>query len=285
MLALTEKQALIQALGQVVYDEVRSAITPLQDRVMQLEKTLGDLAVTSKDPALGEFHSAENQPAVDLEFLRQYVAEALEAHAQTYPVRDGKHGKDSADGHDSADGKSVSLDELRDCVADLVAEAIGNLPVQPHCTGGIIDRDGALSLTFSDGDVKNVGKVVGADGKDCDMEMVRRQVAEFLATIEKPKDGIDGLGIEQIEYDGERTFRLANAKVDRSFVIPFPLYQGLWKQGNYSRGDEVTSDGSQFIAMRDTDKEPGTLDSGWRLACKRGGTGGRGPPGKDAGKP
>jgi hypothetical protein len=55
----------------------------------------------------------------------------------------------------------------------------------------------------------------------------------------------------------------------------------LWKPGAYVRGDEVTSDGSQFIAMRDTDKEPGTIDSGWRLACKRGQNGKAGKDGKD----
>lgn len=275
MLALTEKQALIQALGQVVYDEVKAAVAPLQDRVVQLEKTIGDLAVTGKDNALGEGRSGENHVVVDAELLRQYIAEALEAHQQA---------QDGADDHDGSDGKSVSLGELRDCVADLVAEAVGSLPVQPHCTGGIIDRDGALSLTFSDGALKNMGRIVGADGKDCDMEMVRRQVDEFLATIEKPKDGVDGLGLEQIEFDGERTFRFANEKTDRSFTISYPLYRGLWKSGAYARGDEVTSDGSQFIAMRDTDKEPGTVDSGWRLACKRGRDGKPGPPGKDVGK-
>jgi hypothetical protein len=248
MLELAEKQMLIQALGQVIYDEVQAAVKPLQDRIVKLETELAE--------------------KTDVAFLREYVTGAIAAKEDSHA--------------DRPDGKSLCLDDLRPGLADLVAEVVRSLPVQPHCTGGIIDRDGALSLTFSDGGIKNMGKIVGADGKDCDMELVRRQVAEFLATVEKPKDGVDGLGIEQIEYDGERTFRLANAKVDRSFVIPFPIYQGLWKQRNYSRGDEVTSDGSQFIAMRDTDKEPGTVDSGWRLACKRGGVGSRGPPGKDA---
>src|SRR5262245_5516949 len=247
MLALADKQMLIQALGQVIYDEVQAVVKPLHDRIVALEKALTD--------------------KTNAAFVRDYVAGTIDAMEQTYASR--------------ADGKAVCLDDILPGVADLVAEAVRGLPVQPYCTAWVVDRDGALLATFSNGDVKNMGSVVGPPGKDCDMAAVHRQVAEFLAA-NKPKDGIDGLSIEQIEYDGERTFRLVNAKVDRSFVIPFPLYQGLWKQRAYVRGDEVTSDGSQFIAMRDTDREPGTVDSGWRLACKRGGVGSRGPPGKDA---
>jgi hypothetical protein len=252
MLALSEKQALIQALGQVVFDEVKAAVTPLQDRVTQLEKALSDLA--AKDVALGESRRAENQPVVD-------------------------------HGHNGIDGKGLCLDDIRVHLADLVREAVGVLPVPVHPVSWLIDRAGHLHVTHSDGTVHDVGQVVGRDGKDCDMEVVRQKIVELFATIEKPqdgRDGIDGLGIEQIEYDGERTFRLANAKVDRSFTIPFPLYQGIWKQGAYLRGDQVTSDNQQWIAMRDTDKEPGTIDSGWRLACKRGRDGKPGKDGKDA---
>jgi hypothetical protein len=254
MLALADKQMLIQALGQVIYDEVQSAVKPLQERIAKLETALAE------------------KP--DVTFLREYVTGALASME-----------KPDAD---RPDGKSVCLDDIRSGVADLVAEAVRNLPVLPHSVNWFVDRDGTLSCTFSNGEIKTFGSVVGPPGKDCDMAAVQQQVEKFLEA-HKPidgKDGVDGLGIEQIEYDGERTFRLANDKVDRSFVIPFPLYQGLYKPGVvYVRGDEVTSDSSQFIAMRDTDKEPGTIDSGWRLACKRGGKGSQGPPGKDAVKP
>jgi hypothetical protein len=45
MLALNEKQMLIEALGRVVVDEVRAATRPLQDRITQLEKAIGDMPV------------------------------------------------------------------------------------------------------------------------------------------------------------------------------------------------------------------------------------------------
>ena len=272
MLALSEKQALIQALGQVVVDELKTAIAPLVDRVTQLEKALSDLSVVPKEAPLGEARPDENPPAVDEEFLRQYVTGALEAYEQTRPpVRDGK---DGADGRDGIDGKSLCLDDVRDCIGDLVNEAVGNLPLPVHCVSWLVDRAGHLHVTCSDGTVHDVGQVVGRDGKDGE--------PGATGTAGKDgRDGIDGLGIEQIEYDGERTFRLANEKIDRSFTIPFPLYQGIWKQGAYVRGDQVTSDNQQWIAMRDTDKEPGTVDSGWRLSVKKGRDGKPGKDGKD----
>src|SRR5262245_18231431 len=255
MLGLADKQMLIQALGQVIYDEVQAAVKPLQEKIATLEKALAG--------------------KIDAEFVRNYVGGAMAGI--TIPPDTG--GRDA----DRANGTGVCLDDIRPCVADLVAQAVRDLPVQPHHVAWFVDRAGALSATLSNGEVKVLGQVVGPPGKDCDMAAVQQQVAEFLEA-NKPKDGIDGLSIEQIEYDGERTFRLANGKVDRSFVIPFPLYRGLWKPGIYVRGDEVTSDGSQFIAMRDTDKAPGTVDSGWRMDCKRGAVGSQGRPGKDAGK-
>src|SRR5262245_43958862 len=212
MLALADKQMLIQALGQVIYDEVQAAVKPLQERIARLEQALGQ--------------------KTDLNFVREYVTGALAAKEDNHA--------------DRADGKSLCLDDLRSHLANLVAEAVRGVPVLPHHVAWFVDRDGTLSATLSDGSIKVLGSVVGPPGKDCDMAAVHKQVADYLAA-NTPKDGVDGLGIEQIEYDGERTFRLANEKTDRSFVIPFPLYQGIWKAGHYVRGDEVTSDGSQFI--------------------------------------
>src|SRR5262245_23312961 len=207
MLALADKQMVIQALWQVIYDEVQAAVKPLQDKIATLEKALAE--------------------KTDVDFLRNYVTGTIEAMEQSHA--------------DRADGKGLCLDDIRPGVADLVAEAVRGLALQPHYVAWFVDRAGTLSATLSNGEVKVLGQVVGPPGKDCDMAAVHQQVAEFLEA-NKPKDGVDGLSIEQIEYDGERTFRLANGKADRSFVIPFPLYQGLWKHGrSYVRGDEVTS--------------------------------------------
>lgn len=48
-------------------------------------------------------------------------------------------------------------------------------------------------------------------------------------------------------------------------------YAGTWGSGkNYRRDEMVTRSGSTWIALRDTPGEPGKVDSGWKLAVKRG---------------
>lgn len=302
---MLQERELFQLLGSFIANEISKQLQPVREeltwlkqmvelnkasvikggtefieRIVRVEKVLSDMPVPTngkdgKDGVDGT-NGLDGQPgaegaagkdgtSVTLDEIKPLVCEAIDSIVAGWEKP--KDGKDGRDGVNGADGKSICLDDVRGWLSDLVDKAVGDLPDRRHITGGIIDRDGALALLFSDGVSENLGRIVGHDGKDCDMEAVGRQVAEYLATIQKPADG---LGIEHIEYDGERTFTFANERVNRSFMIPFPLYRGLWKAGSYQRGDEVTSDGSQFIAMRDTDKEPGTIDSGWRLACKRG---------------
>src|SRR5215831_12791238 len=213
MLALTEKQMLIQALGQVVCDEVEMAVAPMKERLMQFEKMLSDLPVPmdgkdGKDGAKG----ADGKDGVDgAPGPQGERGEKGEAGAQGEPGPAGppgergavgERGKDGIDGIDGADGKSLSLDDIHDFLGGLVAKAVGNLAVPRNCTGGHIDRAGHLFLEFSDGCKSDLGEVVGRDGKDCDLELARAQVAAFIATIEKPKDGrdgADGVGFDDLQ--------------------------------------------------------------------------------------
>jgi hypothetical protein len=48
-----------------------------------------------------------------------------------------------------------------------------------------------------------------------------------------------------------------------------PLYQGVWREASYLKGDVVTWAGSSFIAQRDTSDKPETTDA-WKLSTKRG---------------
>ena len=265
MLALAEKQMLIQALGQVVYDEVQAAIKPMQERLSGVEKVVGDLPAGT-DTAMQEW-------------TRNYVMGALEALPK--PEKGdkgdpGPPGKDGKDGLNGTDGKSVCLDDLHPYVADLVAKAVAGLPIQRNCVGGFINRAGHLFLSFSDGSNSDLGEVVGRDGKDCDLELARSQVAAFLATIEKPRDGIDGVGFDdmELEFDGERvvTFKFVKGDNAKTYTLefPVPVHRGLWKPGHYDRADIVYRDGSMWIARTDTDSVPGHLGSNWQLCTKRG---------------
>lgn len=87
--------------------------------------------------------------------------------------------------------------------------------------------------------------------------------------------GNDGLGFDDltVDYDGDRTLTLGFAQGDRkrSFpaVLPIVLDRGVWRDGQYIRGDAVTYAGALWIARRPTTVRPGEgPDNGWRLAVK-----------------
>lgn len=152
--------------------------------------------------------------------------------------KDGASGADGKDGRDGADGKDGAG------IADLV-----------------IDRDGNLIASFTDGRMKHLGQVVGKDGRD-------------------GADGKDGIpfGVDDLDMtlmeDG-RTLRMSFTKGDTeyAFQVPFPVVidRGVFADGkSYEEGDGVTWGGSFWIAQRATRSKPDSADSGWRLAVKRG---------------
>lgn len=157
----------------------------------------------------------------------------------------GVDGTDGRNGKDGTDGVSVA--------------------------DAVVDRDGVLVLTFSNGQTKSVGRVVGRDG----------------INGEKGEPGRDGFSLEHlsIEHDGERTvtFRLRSGDVEVAQPIDFPtlIYRDIYKEGEtYQRGDTVTWGGSLFIAKEQTADRPG-ISPAWRLACKRGRDGAVGKQGPE----
>jgi uncharacterized small protein (DUF1192 family) len=251
MLALTEKTALIQALGMVVHDEVKAAIGPLQTRIAQLEGELKKKQDVADD---------EGPPPVDQEFLRQYVRVALE------PIFKIINGGDN----------DISRDEIRQLVADAVGEAVAGLPVPRHCVGVFIDRAGHLHHLLSDGTDIDLGQVNGADGKDG---------AAGLPGV----DGLDGVGFEAIAFEqvSERHYRLVVGNADASkiktfdIVVPGQIQRGMWTDTvDYEAGDCVTLGGSQWCArVENKASRPDTDNENWFLTVKRGRDGKQGPQG------
>jgi len=164
--------------------------------------------------------------------------------------KDGEPGKDGLPGRDGAD-----------------------------TTNMVINREGELVVTLSNGNMKTVGPVVGKDGAPG-------------APGAPGKDGRDGFGFDdlRLEYDGERTLQFVFTKGEAvhtdTIILSHPIYREIWKQGTYEKGDCVTLGGSLFIAQRQTDSKPET-DDAWKLCVKHGREGkpgAKGEPGKD-GKP
>src|SRR5690606_28622070 len=78
----------------------------------------------------------------------------------------------------------------------------------------LIDRDGNLVATFTDGRTKSLGVVVGRDGAP-------------------GRDGKDGADFTEVrfEYDGERTLRAIGKGGEVVYRLPIPIDRGYWKKG------------------------------------------------------
>jgi hypothetical protein len=174
-----------------------------------------------------------------------------------------------------ADGKSVSADELVPVIEKLVERSVATRPPAKDgigLAGALIDRDGQLVLTLSDGSVRVLGAVVG---KDADMAALADACLAEIAKIPRPRDGKDGLGFEDVSviHDGERliTIRFMRGDQTKEFTITIPaiIDRGIWREGKYAKGDGVTWDGSFFVAQCDTEEKP-LLHQDWRQAVKAG---------------
>ncbi|WP_375282885.1 hypothetical protein [Sphingobium yanoikuyae] len=165
-----------------------------------------------------------------------------DAGADGQDGRDGADGKDGVDGQDGKDGRDGVDGKDGAGIADLV-----------------IDRDGNLIASFTDGRMKHLGQVVGKDGRD-------------------GGDGKDGIpfGVDDLDMtlmeDG-RTLRMSFTKGDTeyAFQVPFPvmIYRGVWKDGQaYEEGDVCTWAGSLWHASQATVSKPDSGD--WILCVKKG---------------
>jgi hypothetical protein len=196
--------------------------------------------------------------------------------------------RDESNGAHSNNGKGVGADDLCGLISSEVARAVAAMPTRPSVVGGHINLAGDLFFTNSDGNSFSVGHVVG---KDADPAVIEAQIKAACEKYPPPKDGKDGVGFKDFEmkFDGTRVFSFCFMANDGTgdtvksynFALPVPLYQGVWREGEYRHGDSVTRDGSTFVALKDTATMPGTPNSDWQLCVKRGRDGKDGKPGKD----
>lgn len=121
----------------------------------------------------------------------------------------------------------------------------------------LIDKDGNLVLTMTDGRTKSLCQVVGRDGQD------GAPGAAFTL------DDFDMVPLSERAFD----FRFTHGGECHSFEVKFdvPLYRGVFKEaGEYERGDMVTWAGSTWHCDEPKGLKPGAPDSGWTLAVKAG---------------
>jgi integrin beta 3 len=241
---------------------------------------------------------------VDPEEVRAIVQEIVAELPAPLDGKDGIDGADGQDGRDGTDGKDADPELIR----TLVAEAFASLPAPADGKDGadgrdgidgkdgsdglngkdgagiadlLIDREGNLVATMTDGRMKVLGIVVGRDGKD-------GSDGQDGDPGDPGRDGVDGkdgpgpgdFNMSLLE-DG-RTLRIAICRdgddTEYAFQIgfPVPIDRGDFQEGKiYEEGDIVSHDGALWIARGTIAAAPpdGLV---WRLAVPRG------APGADA---
>jgi len=250
------------------------------------------------DAAVAHFEVPKDGKSVTVEEVAPLVAsEVAKAVAAIPPAKDGDPGRSvDLDALEEAivhqvhkavaeipkprDGVSVTVQDVAPVIAQEVSKAVAAIP-QPKdpigMLGALIDREGHLVLTLSDGSIKNLGLVVG---RDVEMAAVTKRIQEELSTWPKPKDGVDGLGFDDLSvlHDGERgfsvTFRRGEHIKEFPFTIPCVLYLGVYSEGKtYQVGDSVTFGGHLFIARAETALKPDFTPAAtkvWTLSAKAG---------------
>ena len=171
------------------------------------------------------------------------ATEAVVKHFEANPVQHGKEGPQGPQGEKGLDGKD----------GDKGADGIG-------LAGALIDRDGALVVTLTNGEAKSLGPVVGKNG-------------------EPGSHGKDGLSVADVSrtYDPD-----AHEVVERWVVgsetkeLRYPAGGirpgGFWREGLKSYANQaITHDGALWIAKRDNASKPCLENADdWQLAARKG---------------
>ena len=220
--------------GEVV--DVRVQIEKLSSGVDELAGEIAD-SVRAANESINSIKEQGDTLGADLGRLTERLAE-VEAR-EPVPGPQGERGEKGDPGAPGAPG----------------ADGVG-------LAGALIDRDGQLVVTLTNGETKALGPVVGKDG----------------APGKDGAAGRDALDLE--DFDAEvledgRTIRLTLARgetrLDRTLKLAVPIYREIYRpEEAYEKGDAVTYGGCLWVATDDAPEGAPGEGKGWRLAVKKG---------------
>lgn len=281
--------SLIKALGE----EFGAAIRKMADDFQQaLDKTASNL-----EKQLEELReSIPEVQTVEIPDVSKMVAEAVSAIELPKAPELPDFSQSIADAAESAvkqaleslpkpkDGKSVSAEDLRPLVEEVVAASLPE-PVDVEK----LAEDVAAKIPSPES---------GADGRDAlaiEIEPFIDEKKSYPRGTYATHNGglwrshektygmrgweciVDGVSAVDIQQDNERSFsitleRASGALEVKSFDVPVTIYRDVFKAGTeYQPGDTVTWGGSMWHCNEPTTDKPGETGSkGWTLAVKKG---------------
>lgn len=158
------------------------------------------------------------------------------------------------------DGTSVTPADVAPLIEQAVGAAVGAAvkalpPAAPGkdgvgVAGAMIDREDCLLLTLTNGEVKNLGRVVGKDGISFE-EFTLAYDAENHEVVVKAQSG-------------------SVAKEVRAPIRGITL-GGYWRDGTKAKAQEAWSHGGcLWVAKCDTSSKPDATSEDWLLAARKG---------------
>lgn len=210
-------EKIADSLFKALESRIERQIAPLLSRLAVLEERQVPTTSQVASEILG---SDELSTLVDL-----HVAEAV---AQIEPIKGekgdpGEHGHDGEDGVDGKDGIGLA--------------------------GALIDRDGNLIVTMTNGEAKSLGPVVGRDGKD-------------------------GIGITELvrSYD-PKAHEIVEKWADKEIRYPAGgiYHGGYWREGTKAAAGQTWNHaGNCWIAKIDTKAKPSRESDDWEIFASKG---------------
>lgn len=259
-----------ELFGQAMAEEIRKAVAPLKEEIADLRKQLDEAKAQAPDirqqlpdikgmvesavsEAVRDIPAPKDGKSFTLEDAHPIIDKAVELICEDAEKSISEAVKAIPTPKDGVNGTSVTLDDVRPLIESEIEKAVKQMPAPKDgigMAGAMIDRDGSLIVTMSNGEAKNLGSVVGKDG----------------------------LSLESFEmaYDADaHEVVLKAVSVGKSQEIRYPAGgihgKGYWRDGNKAKsGDAWTHDGSLWVAKKDTDETPATKSGDWMLAARRG---------------
>ena len=261
-----------ELFGRAMGEEIVKAVAPLRAEIAELKKQLEEkpdyvrLVADEVSKALAAIRPPQDGKDCDMEAVKSMVVEAVNAIPAPKDGRDGANGlngadgkdgaagvegKDGLNGKDGADGKDGTTGERGEKGADGAGLA-----------GAMLDREGALLVTLTNGDVKSLGQVVGKNGTNG----------------VNGKDGQDGIGFDSfdLEYLEEtHEVRVKASCAGRTKELRYPAGglrpAGYWREGTKAKACEAwVQDGSTWFAVKDTTAKPQAGSEDWIIAARKG---------------
>jgi len=229
-----------EKFGEAMGAAIRDAIAPLQKKLAEIESQLAKDVPAQIERSISAAVEALPAPKDGIDADPILIIKEVLAQIPSPLKGDiGESGKDGLNGKDGKDGEK----------GEKGADGLG-------LAGAMIDREGALQITMTNGEVKNLGKIVGKDGTD-------------------GRDGIsfDSFEIEYLPESHEMSVKATAA--GRTKEVRYPAggirSRGYWRDGTKAAAGEAwVHDGSLWIATKDTMSKPETKGSDWIIGARKG---------------